>query len=211
MNRAHVRIVGALLVGLTIVLICHGAASVAFAGEKNTSTTVQQATYTLGRCVMASGGTFGALSSNYFHHGTVGQAIIGGTQSANNFLIAGFWQLPSLATGVAPGERPDVPATFVLYQNYPNPFNPTTTIRYGLPQKSSVALLIFNTFGQQVAQFANSEMEAGYHEFQFHGQGLASGVYFFRLQVRPVDSAAGRDSKSGAGSFMETKKLLLLK
>jgi hypothetical protein len=41
------------------------------------------------------------------------------------------------------------------------------------------------------------------------GAGLPDGVYFYKMQVRPLDSAIGRDSKSGAGIFTETKKLLL--
>jgi hypothetical protein len=84
----------------------------------------------------------------------------------------------------------------VLFQNYPDPFNPSTTIRYGLLHRSAVTLAIFNILGQQVASLVNSEQEAGYHEAQFNGITLASGVYFYRLQ---------------AGSFVQTKKLLLIR
>jgi glucose/arabinose dehydrogenase len=101
------------------------------------------------------------------------------------------------------------PRVFHLSQNYPNPFNPSTTIRYGLPDRSHVTLRVFNTLGQEVALLENGEQEAGYHEVKFGASGLSSGVYFYRIQVRPLDSVIGRDSKSGAGSFMETKKLLL--
>jgi hypothetical protein len=72
-----------------------------------------------------------------------------------------------------------------------------------------VTLKVFNTLGQQVALLENGEQEAGYHEVKFGASGLSSGVYFYRIQVRPLDSVIGRDSKSGAGPFMETKKLLL--
>jgi hypothetical protein len=88
------------------------------------------------------------------------------------------------------------PLDFELSQNYPNPFNPTTTIRYGLPHKSAVQLRIFNTLGRQVGTLVQGEQEAGYHEVRLDGSGLASGVYFYRLQ---------------AGSFLQTRKLLLLK
>jgi hypothetical protein len=81
-------------------------------------------------------------------------------------------------------------------QNYPNPFNPSTTIRYGLPNRSHVSLTVFNTLGQQVSQLVNGEQEAGYHEVNFDASGLSSGVYLYRMQ---------------AGSYVETRKLLLVR
>jgi hypothetical protein len=69
-------------------------------------------------------------------------------------------------------ERDGRPETFSLGQNYPNPFNPSTTIRYGLPNKTAVQLSVFNTLGQQVAVLQNGEQEAGYHEQKFDGNGL---------------------------------------
>ncbi len=88
------------------------------------------------------------------------------------------------------------PGEFSLDQNYPNPFNPSTTIRYGLANRSHVTLRVFNTLGQQVAQLVHGEVEAGYHQVQFDGNGLSSGVYLYRLQ---------------AGDFVTTKRLLFLR
>ncbi len=103
------------------------------------------------------------------------------------------------------------PTEYVLMQNYPNPFNPTTLIRYGLPQKSWVTLVVYNTLGQAVAELVAGEMEAGYHEVRFDATGLSSGVYFCRFRARSMDSATERDSKSGAGNHSDTKKLLLVR
>jgi hypothetical protein len=106
------------------------------------------------------------------------------------------WKRPlSEWTSVSEGKE-GVPMSLALEQNYPNPFNPTTAIRYALPQRSHVTLTVFNTLGQQVATLIKGEVEAGYHEVQFYPQGLASGVYVYRLQ---------------AGDFVQSKKLLLLK
>jgi hypothetical protein len=88
------------------------------------------------------------------------------------------------------------PSSFDLSQNYPNPFNPSTTISYGLPHSSHVMLTVYNTLGQRVAELVNEQQQAGHHETVFHGDGLASGVYYYRIQ---------------AGGFVQTKRLLLLK
>ena len=89
-----------------------------------------------------------------------------------------------------------VPRQFSLSQNYPNPFNPATVIRYLLPVTSYVALKVFNILGQEVATLVNEQLTPGSYETTFDGAQLSSGVYFCRLQ---------------AGSFIETKKLILLR
>jgi len=89
-----------------------------------------------------------------------------------------------------------MPDKYVLYQNYPNPFNPSTTIKFALPQDSKVNLIIYSILGEEVGQLINQEMKAGYHHIEFNASTLASGVYLYRLQ---------------AGSFVETKKMVLMK
>ncbi len=103
------------------------------------------------------------------------------------------------------------PQSIRLLQNFPNPFNPATTIRYALPEAAVVRLAVFNAVGQRVADLVDETQAAGYHEVRFDGSSLSSGVYFYRLQVRPLESAIGRDSRSEAGDFVQTKRLLLLK
>jgi hypothetical protein len=107
-----------------------------------------------------------------------------------------LWYSESVRIEVVTGAPDATPVTFTLSQNYPNPFNPSTTIRYGLPNRSLVTLTVFSTLGQQVAELVNEEMEAGYHEVRFDGQNLSSGVYFYRLR---------------AGDLVETKTLLLVR
>jgi hypothetical protein len=103
----------------------------------------------------------------------------------------------SNATGVSDSrEAGQVPSEVTLFQNYPNPFNPTTSIRYGLPHRAHVLLTVYNALGQRVAALVNDDIEAGYHEVRFHAPGLASSVYYYRIQ---------------AGTFTETRRLVLLR
>jgi photosystem II stability/assembly factor-like uncharacterized protein len=86
--------------------------------------------------------------------------------------------------------------TFSLLQNYPNPFNPTTTISFSLPSRSFVSLKVFNLLGKEIATIISEEMSAGNYSKQWNACKISSGIYFYHLQ---------------AGSYIETKKLLLLK
>ena len=98
------------------------------------------------------------------------------------------------STASAPLE--EAPAEYALQQNYPNPFNPTTAIRFSLPRRSHTTLTVFNTLGQQVATLVNGEVEAGYHQVEFNASGLASGVYFYRIQ---------------AGDYAQVRRLCLVR
>lgn len=94
-----------------------------------------------------------------------------------------------------------LPEDFVLHANYPNPFNPTTTIAYELPNAVDVKVQVFNALGQMVRTLVNSEQKAGKYNVQWDsrsdaGNVVASGVYIYRIQ---------------AGSFVATKKMLLVK
>jgi hypothetical protein len=102
----------------------------------------------------------------------------------------------SLLTGIETGPRTALPLEPVLFQNYPNPFNPATLIRYALPSRSDVTVAVYNTLGQRVALLVREIEEAGMHQVSFDGAGLATGVYFYKLQ---------------AGSSVTTKRMILLR
>ena len=88
------------------------------------------------------------------------------------------------------------PKNFILQQNYPNPFNPITTIQYSIPQRSSVTLKVYDILGNEIAEPVNEEKGIGVYSVDFDAYKLASGIYFYKLQ---------------AGSFVETKKMILIK
>jgi hypothetical protein len=74
-----------------------------------------------------------------------------------------------------------LPSGFVLEQNFPNPFNPSTTIRFSLPEKSNVRLIIYNQIGQKVDNLINGVFEAGYYSYDWNASGMPSGIYFYEL------------------------------
>jgi hypothetical protein len=86
--------------------------------------------------------------------------------------------------------------TYTLDQNFPNPFNVLTTITYTIPKSEHVQLKIHDTIGREVVTLVNEQQTSGKHNIQFDAQGMASGIYIYRLI---------------AGKHTETKKLTLLK
>ena len=75
----------------------------------------------------------------------------------------------------------ELPTEFALDQNYPNPFNPSTQIRFDLPEASRVTLAVYDVLGRRVMTLANGQYAPGRHTVTFDGQGLSSGMYFYRL------------------------------
>ncbi|NNE34228.1 MAG: T9SS type A sorting domain-containing protein [Rhodothermales bacterium] len=86
--------------------------------------------------------------------------------------------------------------SFALEQNFPNPFRPQTTIVYSIAERTPVTLTVLDLLGREVRQLAVGTKEAGTHEVSFDGQGLPSGVYFYRLL---------------AGEFAKTRRMTLMK
>ncbi len=90
----------------------------------------------------------------------------------------------------------NIPERFALEQNYPNPFNPATVIKYQLPKASNVKIRVFDLLGQEVAKLIDGNIEAGYHQVEFNGSDLASGLYLYKIE---------------ADGFTDVKKMMLVK
>ena len=89
-----------------------------------------------------------------------------------------------------------LPTETVLLPNYPNPFNPETWIPYDLAEDSDVDIQIYNLSGESVRQLSIGFQVAGTYRDQSRaaywdgcnteGEPVASGVYFYTLQVGQV-------------------------
>jgi hypothetical protein len=122
----------------------------------------------------------------------------------NPFFTVGVLQQSILALGFPIGVQltgNEVPDNFALTQNYPNPFNPSTSFKFSIPQNMEVSVKIFDITGKVIATLVNGKMTAGTYTVNWNGnnsagQQIASGVYFYKMT---------------AGSFTDTKKMILVK
>ncbi len=120
-------------------------------------------------------------------------------KNALGFYSTNFTYVP---VEVAKKTKNQFPTKFSLSQNYPNPFNPSTTIKYSIPRCTEyysvqqTTLKIYDVLGREVATLVNKRQKPGNYEVKFNATNLVSGVYLYQLK---------------AGSFIESKKMLLLK
>lgn len=118
----------------------------------------------------------------------------------NEYLLAGaytggVYRMPlSVLTGVS-NENEEI-KNFELKQNFPNPFNPETKISFTISKKEFTSLKIYDSMGRVVSELVNREMEAGNYSFNFSGEKLSSGIYFYQLK---------------AGNLSDTKRMILVK
>ena len=101
------------------------------------------------------------------------------------------------------GSRSEIPAEFKLHQNFPNPFNPTTAISYQLTAVSYVTMEVFDLLGREVGTLVRGIQSAGTQTVTWNASTFPSGVYYYRLQARPV---AGQTA-----AFIESRKMVLMK
>ncbi|MBI4535074.1 MAG: S8 family peptidase, partial [Ignavibacteriae bacterium] len=129
----------------------------------------------------------------------LGFALVGGSNltdlQANADAARAKWDEIRALVSVGNGEN-DLPTSFALKQNYPNPFNPSTVITFTLPVAERVSLQVFDLLGRRVATLIDGDRGAGIHNVEFDASSFSTGIYYYRLN---------------AGSFTETKKMLLVK
>ena len=163
------------------------------------SKTPTQSTYQLRTSVIvATGGS--SKAGGFRQYGTLAQPTPVGTPTGSGFTLhAGIWK--EWAGPVIAIEDESPVLADELFQNYPNPFNPVTTIGYAVVSQSPVELTIYNVRGQKVRRLVSESKSPGRYTANWDGtsdQGtrVASGVYFYRIQI---------------GTFNAVKKMVVLK
>ncbi len=102
----------------------------------------------------------------------------------------------SKSTGIGTQPASGGIASYRLHDNFPNPFNPSTTIQYDVAKSAHIRLTVYDVTGRMVSELVNGLTAAGSYQVRFNGAGLASGVYYYRLD---------------APGFTATKRLTLTK
>lgn len=100
-----------------------------------------------------------------------------------------------------PGDQPPAPVRTALTGIHPNPFNPQATVSFALATAGHARLAVYDLHGTRVRTLVDGDVALGLHDVTWdgrddRGQGVASGVYFARLE---------------AGDVVEMKKMVLMK
>ncbi len=120
--------------------------------------------------------------------------------SENRNLVANFDLISDFE---AIGNEEQIPDDFYLSNAYPNPFNPSTKINFGLPEDSSVKILVTNVNGEIVRTiFSDAKLSAGNYSSSFNAENLSSGIYFYIILAQ---------SEISDNNFKKVGKLVLLK
>lgn len=91
---------------------------------------------------------------------------------------------------------------YSIEQNFPNPFNPVTSIRFNIPEESTVKILAVDALGQIVAELVDEIKPSGIHSQWWNASNLASGVYLIKMSAQSVVSNK---------SYSQTIKTILIK
>jgi len=134
------------------------------------------------RSVVGNGGD-AAVNGTYRLSGTAGQPVVGNAGNATQIQKAGFWAPFGLTVTGIERLSGTLPLEFRLEQNHPNPFNPATRIGFEVKEPCRVILKVYNMLGREMKTVVDEPYLPGQYEIRFRASGLASGIYFYRIQM----------------------------
>ncbi|HEX9933842.1 MAG TPA: hypothetical protein VGB38_01495, partial [bacterium] len=122
-------------------------------------------------------------------------------QQVADSLIARFDKSTGVDRKPGPGTQRDLPRAFCLYPNFPNPFNPETELRFDVPERERVRIVVLSMDGKQLAVLADAEYEPGQHRIRWNGSDSAGGKVGSGIYLCVMT----------AGKTAQVVKMLLLK
>ena len=135
-------------------------------------------------------------NSCYRIQGTLGQSIVGFSQSDSRISKTGFWtQIPDFTTDTDLYQI-QTPLQFELKQNYPNPFNPETVISFSVSKSCQVDLVVYDIQGRKISTPVSEHKTPGEYTIVFQQEDLPSGIYIYTIEM---------------DKFRDKRKMLLLK
>ena len=141
----------------------------------------------------------------YYHTSsdTFGTVNLNLVKKVTQLGLATIASLGARLTGVNSVTEKIQPDEFYLSQNFPNPFNPSTTISYRLASDGYVTLKVYDELGREIKTLVNRNQKKGSYSINFSANEISSGIYFYRIAIH--------SDRLQTGSFISTKKMLLLK
>ena len=100
------------------------------------------------------------------------------------------------ATSTAMEADREEPGNVALHPSYPNPFSQSTLIGFDLPRSETVTIEVFDLYGRKLATLADGRYGPGSHRVSWRAEGVASGIYLYRLQ---------------AGAYSAVRRVLLMR
>ena len=101
-------------------------------------------------------------------------------------LVANF----ELVTGIKVNDSEVIPDNFYLSNAYPNPFNPSTKVNFGLPETSTVKILLYNINGQLIEEIVSDlVLPAGNYNTTINAENLSSGMYLYVFLAQSQNSS----------------------
>jgi hypothetical protein len=138
--------------------------------------------------------TIDSTGRNYITGGFFSTAVFG----TFSLTSAGGYEayIASISSTVSISNEFTAVPVFELEQNYPNPFNPDTYIRYSISESKNIKLVIYDISGKEIRTLVNGFQNAGTYSITFNGNGLASGIYYYKIS---------------AGEFTDVRSMVFIK
>jgi hypothetical protein len=116
--------------------------------------------------------------------------VVGGTPYRYNLeavTLNGMTEVCGNVSVMAKGRS--APAAFTLASSFPNPANDKATIAFSLATPGHARIDLFDVTGRKIATVADGDYGLGEHTIAINTNGLAAGVYVYRLEAGGLTAA----------------------